>query len=283
MSSDYEGHTSLNSSSIYFTAEESPATSPSPNSSLKAMVVSELECPICLSMMVGRYHQPFFCSNGHPCCTYCTTRVSGCPSCRSSGPWGRCLTVERMGSWMLQRGIVENPSPPPPLPNTPVRDWQTVQAGTVPRNNIGRVQLFRSEGRIVGHSNDGENISNFFEDRSFGGLPTESEASSSTSDMSPILYHNPSPFINQSPRRRLASIRRRLASIRRRLTQSLRRRLASIRRRLTASPPSLSPTSRSGSPSSIPLSAMGSLWLGSSSPSSLTPTSRDSPEERVER
>jgi len=258
MSSDYEGHTSLNSSSIYFTAEESPTTSPSPNSSLKAMVVSELECPICLSMMVGRYHQPFFCSKGHPCCTYCTTRVSSCPSCRSSGPWGRCLTVERMGSWMLQRGIVENPSPPPPLPNTPVRDLQTVQAGTVPRNNIGRVQLFRSEGRIVGHSNDGENISNFFEDRRFGGLPTESEASLPTSDMSPILYHNPA------------------------LLQSLRR-LASPEIRLTTSPPSLSPASLSGSPSSIPLSAMGSLWLGSSSPSSLTPTSRDSPEERVER
>merc|ERR1719153_1489028 len=94
--------------------------------------------------MVGQYHQPVFCSNGHPCCTYCTTRVSGCPSCRSAGPWSRCLTVERMGSWMLQRGIVRVPTPPPPLPYTPVRDWQT---GRVPRNNVGRVQLFRSERR----------------------------------------------------------------------------------------------------------------------------------------
>jgi len=257
-SSNEEGQTSLNSSSIYFTAEESPTTSSSHDSSLTAMVVSELECPVCLTLMVGQYHQPFFCSNGHPCCTYCTTRVSGCPSCRSSGPWGRCLTVERMSSWMLQRGIVEDPSPPPPFPSTPVRDWQTVLAGTVPRNNVGRVQLFRSERRIVGHPDDSENISNFFEDRRSRGLSTESEASSSTSDMSPILYHNPA------------------------LLQSLRR-LASPEIRLTSSSPSPPPASLSASSSSTPLTAMGSLWLGSSSPSSLTPTPRDSPEERVER
>jgi len=258
-SSDNEGHSSLNSSSTYFTAEESPTTSSSHDSSLTALVVSELECPICLSMMVGQYHQPFFCLNGHPCCTYCTTRVSGCPSCRSSGPWGRCLTVERVGSWMLQRGLVEDPSPPPPLPSTPVRDWQTVVlADTVPRNNLGRVQLFRSERRIVGHTDDGENISNLFVDRRFLGLSTEPEASSSTSNMSPILYHNPA------------------------LLQSLRR-LASPEIRLNSSPPSPPPASLSASSSSTPLSAMGPLWLGSSSPSSLTPTPRDSPEERVDR
>ena len=248
---DEGGYISLNSSSLYFTAEESPSRSPSLDSSFKTMTVSELECPICLSMMVGQYHQPFFCSNGHPCCMSCTTRVTGCPSCRASGPWGRCLAVERIGSWLLQRGIVDEPSPPPPLPSTPVRDWQIMLGSTVPRNNLGRVQLFRSEGRIVGHPDE-----NTFQDRGVWNLPSESEASSSPSDVSPIIYHNPA------------------------LLQSLRR-LASPEMRLDASPP----LSRSTPPSvsSTPLSAMGTLWLGSSTPSSLTPTPRDSPEEGLER
>ena len=245
---------------MYFTAEESPTRSPSHDSSLKAMAVIELECPICLNMMVGQYHQPFFCSNGHPCCTYCTTRVTGCPSCRSSGPWGRCLVVERIGSWMLQRGIVDEPSPPPPLPSTPMRDWQSLLASpTVPRNNVGRVQLFRSEGRTVGYPDRDENIpfsQNIFQERRSWDLHSESEASSSPTDVSPILYHNPA------------------------ILQSLRR-LASPEMRLTSSPPFDLPVPLSVS--STPLSAIGSLWLGSSNPSSLTPTPRDSPEEGMER
>ena len=103
----------------------------------------------------GRFNQPLFCSNGHPCCTSCSSRVSCCPSCRSSGSWSRCLPMERVGSWMLARQMVSEPSPPPSLPTTPV----SVRGGllhTVPRNNFRRQHQFRSGGRqgVIGGSDD---------------------------------------------------------------------------------------------------------------------------------
>ena len=147
------------SSSSYFTAEEdSPSTSgrsSSHTTSLSTMLMGELECPICLTMMVGQFHQPLFCSNGHPCCTSCSSRVSSCPSCRSSGPWSRCLPMERVGSWLLDRQMVSEPSPPPPLPTTPVMVWGGL-LHTVPRNNLRRQHQFGSGGGqgVLGGSDD---------------------------------------------------------------------------------------------------------------------------------
>ena len=110
-------------------------------STLSTMVMSELECPVCTSMMVGQFHQPLFCQNGHPCCTSCSTRVSRCPSCRSSGGWSRCLPMERVGTWLLDRRMVTRSSPPPPLTSTPSRgrtpspgdnSWMSVTPPTPP-------------------------------------------------------------------------------------------------------------------------------------------------------
>ena len=214
------------------------------------MVVAELECPICLNLMVGEYHQPLLCLNGHPCCTYCSIRVNSCPSCRSTESWSRCLPMERMGSWVVQRGIVTEPSPPPPpLPSTPMRNMRAfADRATIPRTNRVRGQPFGSEGRTTDDSTH-DNFDEFpprpRRIRRVGILDfaSHSDASSlqpAVHERSPIVYHNPT--------------------------------LIQLLRRPNASPPS---------PSSTPLSAVAPLWLGSSTPSSLTPTPRESPEERT--
>ena len=77
-----------------------------------------VSCPVC--MMVGQFQQPLFCPNGHPCCTSCFSRVTCCPLCRSSGSWRRCFPMERVGSWLLERGVVGEPSPPAFLSTPPL-------------------------------------------------------------------------------------------------------------------------------------------------------------------
>jgi len=232
-------YSSLNSSSCYFTAEESPPQlSPFQDNSFKSMVVAELECPICLNMMVGEYRQPLLCSNGHPCCSYCRSRVDSCPSCRSTESWSRCLPMERMGSWVVQRGIVTEPGPPT-LPSTPMRDMRAFfDRTTLPRTYRGRGQHFGSERRIFGtypESFDAHS-SRRVEVLDSASVSDTSSSHSVMLDMSPIVNHNPA--------------------------------LLQLLRRPSTSPPSIS----------TPLSTMAPLWLGSSTPSSLTPTPRESPE-----
>merc|ERR1719228_2299327 len=107
-------------------------------------------------MMVGQYHQPMFCNNGHPCCTACCSRVSRCPSCRSSGGWSRCLPMERLGSWVLQRGLVTEPSPPLALPTVSV--WggvpHTVPRGTMNRINFNQGRRASSDARLLFYNSD---------------------------------------------------------------------------------------------------------------------------------
>ena len=79
---------------------------------LMALIASELECPVCYHPMLGTLHKPMHCSNGHACCLRCTYRlgwISGrtCPTCRAPiGRWGRCLLVERLGSLLVDRGLL---------------------------------------------------------------------------------------------------------------------------------------------------------------------------------
>ena len=74
-------------------------------------VRSELECPVCLSLMIGEERQPRLCLNGHHCCLSCTSRVSCCPICRTQGPWSRCLAMEKIGSWLFEKNFVKLPTP----------------------------------------------------------------------------------------------------------------------------------------------------------------------------
>ena len=211
------------------------------------MVVSELECPMCLSMMVGQFHQSLLCSNGHPCCTSCSSRVSCCPSCRSSGSWNRCLPMERVGSWLLERGLVGEPSPPPPLPTTPVNVWGG-QLHTVPRSNLGRTLHFSSGGRqgVFGGSDDVR-----FRLYNSDTVRVRPLAIISPLDTSPP-FDTMSDLVNDSAEASPLTY-----------NQS----------------PTSYESSPSASPSSTPLTSRAPLWLGSSTPSSLTPTPRESPEE----
>ena len=74
-------------------------------SPLAKLLLSELECPICLEYMVGRDNRPLLCKNGHACCSFCRRRLgSRCPTCRSWTNWGRCLALEKLGEHLVEKG-----------------------------------------------------------------------------------------------------------------------------------------------------------------------------------
>ena len=77
-----------------------------PTSSVISFLISELECPVCYQPMLGHLRLPLICPNGHPCCSSCALRVRRiCPTCRSSNTrWSKCLFLERMGSYMVEKG-----------------------------------------------------------------------------------------------------------------------------------------------------------------------------------
>ena len=79
---------------------------------LVSMIVSEFECPVCLQPMIGQSHLPVLCPNGHPCCSSCAARVRRtCPVCRCSNiRWTRCLPMERIGSSLVEHGLVSEPA-----------------------------------------------------------------------------------------------------------------------------------------------------------------------------
>ena len=83
-------------------------------SSLFKMLLDELECPICTCLMVGR-RTALLCSNGHPCCSYCSNRVSTCPFCRCEVSWSLCLPLQNIATWLLRKGFVCEASPPPTM------------------------------------------------------------------------------------------------------------------------------------------------------------------------
>ena len=81
-----------------------------PTTNLVSLIISELECPVCLQPMLGHLQLPLLCPNGHPCCSSCSARVRICPICRSSIiRWTRCLSLERIGSYMVEKGIITQP------------------------------------------------------------------------------------------------------------------------------------------------------------------------------
>ena len=82
-----------------------------PTSSVISFLISELECPVCYQPMLGHLRLPLLCPNGHPCCSSCASRVRRiCPTCRSTNTrWSRCLFLERMGSYMVEKGIMTIP------------------------------------------------------------------------------------------------------------------------------------------------------------------------------
>ena len=90
----------------------SPDTDPDNyDTSLVSLLISELECPVCLQPMVGHLKIPLLCPNGHPCCFSCSARVRRiCPTCRvSSFQWIRCLPLENLGSLMVEKGFIQQP------------------------------------------------------------------------------------------------------------------------------------------------------------------------------
>ena len=77
-------------------------------SQLAKMLLSELECPICLESMVGRVRRPLLCRNGHACCSTCQRRLgSRCPTCRRPTSWSRCLALEKLGEHLVQIGLLQ--------------------------------------------------------------------------------------------------------------------------------------------------------------------------------
>ena len=99
-------------------AEETPTTPPvldeSSTTALLSLMISELDCPVCLQLMLSPLHLPLLCPNGHACCSSCSTRVKRiCPICRSSNiRWTRCLTLERVGSLLVKKGQLIQQEPP---------------------------------------------------------------------------------------------------------------------------------------------------------------------------
>ena len=93
-----------------------PVTDESSSTALLSLMISELDCPVCLQPMLGPLHLPLLCPNGHACCSSCTRKVKRiCPICRSSNTrWTRCLTLERVGEFMLKKGHLIQPDPPDP-------------------------------------------------------------------------------------------------------------------------------------------------------------------------
>ena len=80
-------------------------------SPLAKLIISELECPICLESMVGRVRRPLLCRKGHACCSTCRRQLgSRCPTCRSPASWGRCLTLEKLGEHLVETGQLQEPS-----------------------------------------------------------------------------------------------------------------------------------------------------------------------------
>merc|ERR1712150_167627 len=63
---------------------------------------------LCAEAMIGNLNLPLLCPNGHPCCSSCASRVrSSCPTCRTSiTSWTRCLFLERVGTYLVERSIV---------------------------------------------------------------------------------------------------------------------------------------------------------------------------------
>ena len=82
-----------------------------PTSSVISFLISELECPVCYQPMLGHLRLPLLCPNGHPCCSSCASRMRRiCPTCRSSNTrWSSCLFLERMGSYMVEKGMMITP------------------------------------------------------------------------------------------------------------------------------------------------------------------------------
>ena len=80
--------------------------------SLVSLLISELECPVCYQPMVDNLHLPLLCPNGHPCCSSCASRVRrSCPTCRTSiRSWTRCLFLERVGTYMVERAMISEPT-----------------------------------------------------------------------------------------------------------------------------------------------------------------------------
>ena len=83
-----------------------PVSDGSSSTALLSLMISELDCPVCLQPMLGPLHLPLICPNGHACCSSCSTRVKRiCPICRSSNiRWTRCLTLERVGELLVEKG-----------------------------------------------------------------------------------------------------------------------------------------------------------------------------------
>ena len=93
------------------------ATPHSMEASILRMLLDELECPICTFLMVGQ-RIALLCANGHPCCSFCSSRVSTCPFCRCEVSWSLCLPLKHIGSWLLAHGIVHKESPQTDTPPT---------------------------------------------------------------------------------------------------------------------------------------------------------------------
>ena len=91
-----------------------PVSDESSSTALLSLMISELDCPVCLQPMLGPLHLPLLCPNGHACCSSCSSRVKRiCPICRSSNiRWTRCLTLERVGELLLEKGHLTQPDPP---------------------------------------------------------------------------------------------------------------------------------------------------------------------------
>ena len=91
-----------------------PVSDESSSTALLSLMISELDCPVCLQPMLGPLHLPLLCPNGHACCSSCSSRVKRiCPICRSSNiRWTRCLTLERVGSLLVKKGQLIQQEPP---------------------------------------------------------------------------------------------------------------------------------------------------------------------------
>ena len=76
------------------------------SAALLSIMISELDCPVCLQPILGPLHLPLLCPNGHACCSSCTRKVKRiCPICRSSNTrWTRCLTLARVGELLVEQG-----------------------------------------------------------------------------------------------------------------------------------------------------------------------------------
>ena len=123
------------------------------NADLLSLLISDLECPVCYQPMIGNLHLPLLCPNGHPCCSSCASRVRrSCPTCRTSiRSWTRCLFLERMGTYMVERAMISEPTEQIVEPMGRRREVQAMR-----RSRSARLMRAREHMEIWGRLRGGE-------------------------------------------------------------------------------------------------------------------------------